>query len=57
MLLTVVVPASIEDHPASSKENITTIAGRNLFIECSAQGTPVPEITWFKNDEVILCLF
>ncbi|CAG9835601.1 unnamed protein product [Diabrotica balteata] len=35
-------------------ENINTQIGNNIKLECVASGTPIPEITWFKNDEEVL---
>lgn len=34
-------------------ENVVTQIGGVIRVECVASGTPVPQITWFKKEEVI----
>lgn len=34
-------------------ENVVTQIGGVIRLECVASGTPVPQITWFKRDDII----
>ena len=42
------VPPTI-DEDGVSKTNLSVIAERPVVIDCPAQGTPPPDITWLKN--------
>ncbi|KAF6032030.1 HMCN1 [Bugula neritina] len=44
-----VVPPSIKEPPLSSKNNLTTVQSRNIYIECHAEGKPTPDISWYKD--------
>lgn len=52
MILFISVPPSI-DNKTASKSNLTVVLGSKLVIDCPVKGIPLPEITWFKNDDVI----
>ncbi|XP_076271608.1 peroxidasin isoform X2 [Rhynchophorus ferrugineus] len=35
-------------------ENVDAVVGSSIKLECTASGTPTPEITWFKDDLEVL---
>ncbi|XP_064457274.1 hemicentin-1-like isoform X2 [Ornithodoros turicata] len=46
--LTVVAPPSIENHTKSTLE-VTIVEGQAALLQCSASGTPSPNVTWLKD--------
>lgn len=44
------VPPEIIKHP----QNISIDEGDTIILECEALGFPVPQMTWYLNDSVLL---
>ncbi|XP_028353185.1 hemicentin-2 [Physeter macrocephalus] len=49
--LVVHVPPSIREN--GHRANVSGMAGQSLTLECDANGSPAPEITWLKDGEQI----
>nr|KAF6314649.1 hemicentin 2 [Myotis myotis] len=49
--LVVLVPPSIRED--GRRANVSGMAGQALMLECDANGFPAPEITWFKDGQLI----
>ena len=48
----ITVPPAVNNETASDK-NITVIKDKSLVIDCPVTGIPLPEITWYKDDQPI----
>lgn len=40
--------------PGMTDQNRTAPAGGNITISCNTRGQPLPNITWFKNGEILI---
>ena len=49
-LLSVLIPAQVEPHPATGM--VVARAGSSVTLECRASGNPTPDITWKKVKEL-----
>jgi len=49
--LSVVVPASVDD--TGLDLNVKVIRGKSVTLHCPVRGSPFPNITWLKDDQVL----
>ena len=51
-MFSISVPPYI-DPTASSQDNITVVENQQLIINCPISGVPLPNITWYKDGDII----
>ena len=44
------------DNESASKNNLTVVLKNDLVIKCPVSGTPLPEVTWFKDNGLVASL-